>query len=111
MSDCPCCPVEKQCDYKYKPCDCVHQRKFVQVELKPYQIDDFDIVLAKNEEQAKEVALNYYDNDTIDKDNLVVEDLSNRLDIIFHDEGGKPISTLGRWIKDMNEPQYVVGWE
>jgi hypothetical protein len=28
MSDCPCCPVEKDCDYEYKPCDCFNQRKF-----------------------------------------------------------------------------------
>ena len=28
MSDCYICPVEKDCFYEYKPCDCVHQRKF-----------------------------------------------------------------------------------
>ncbi len=28
MSDCNYCPVEKECHYPYKPCDCVHQRKF-----------------------------------------------------------------------------------
>lgn len=28
MSDCQFCPVESECGYEYKPCDCVHQRKF-----------------------------------------------------------------------------------
>ncbi len=28
MSDCNSCPVETICGYQYKPCDCVHQRKF-----------------------------------------------------------------------------------
>lgn len=28
MSDCNSCPVETLCGYQYKPCDCVHQRKF-----------------------------------------------------------------------------------
>jgi hypothetical protein len=28
MSDCQSCPVEKDCHYFAKPCDCVHQRKF-----------------------------------------------------------------------------------
>jgi len=28
MSDCTYCEVEKDCAYEYKPCDCVHQRKF-----------------------------------------------------------------------------------
>lgn len=27
-NDCFTCPVEKECGYEYKPCDCVHQRKF-----------------------------------------------------------------------------------
>lgn len=37
MSDCQCCPVETECGYEYKPCDCVHQRKFTPVETKPEQ--------------------------------------------------------------------------
>lgn len=28
MSDCNYCEVEKDCHYPFKPCDCVHQRKF-----------------------------------------------------------------------------------
>lgn len=28
MNDCAVCPVEKECYYKYKPCECVSQRKF-----------------------------------------------------------------------------------
>ena len=29
MSDCDLCEREHVCDYKYKPCDCVHYRKFL----------------------------------------------------------------------------------
>lgn len=32
MSNCEVCPVEKDCHYLYKPCDCVHQRKFWSLE-------------------------------------------------------------------------------
>jgi len=28
MSDCYFCPVESECHYPFKPCECVHQRKF-----------------------------------------------------------------------------------
>ena len=28
MSDCQVCPVNNDCYYPYKPCDCVNQRKF-----------------------------------------------------------------------------------
>lgn len=28
MSDCMFCEIEDECGYEYKPCDCVHQRKF-----------------------------------------------------------------------------------
>ena len=28
MADCERCPVEQDCQYPYKPCDCVLQRKF-----------------------------------------------------------------------------------
>lgn len=27
-NDCLLCPAEKDCHYPYKPCTCVHQRKF-----------------------------------------------------------------------------------
>lgn len=29
MSSCPTCPVKDDCYYWFKPCDCVHQRKFM----------------------------------------------------------------------------------
>jgi hypothetical protein len=34
MSDCDNCIVEKECYYPYKPCECVHQRKFWSKERK-----------------------------------------------------------------------------
>lgn len=30
MSDCDYCKLKDICIYEYKPCDCVHQRKFKQ---------------------------------------------------------------------------------
>jgi hypothetical protein len=111
MSGCACCPVEKQCDYEYKPCDCVHQRKFVQVELKPYQVGDNDIVLAKCKSSAVQLLADYGALDSDEVSNDEVEDLSTRLHMKFKDEEGNDIGTLGHWIKDLKEPQYVVGWE
>ena len=35
MSDCELCPVEEKCGYEFKPCDCVHRRKFVPITEKP----------------------------------------------------------------------------
>ena len=34
MSDCNMCEREHVCDYQYKPCDCVHYRKFVSAPTK-----------------------------------------------------------------------------
>lgn len=28
MTDCQHCPVERDCHYPYKPCDCFNMRKF-----------------------------------------------------------------------------------
>lgn len=33
MSDCDLCEREHVCDYKYKPCDCVHYRKFLPAQM------------------------------------------------------------------------------
>lgn len=41
MSDCEYCPVEKQCAYEYKPCDCVNQRKFKAIVLESVNPDNF----------------------------------------------------------------------
>lgn len=79
--------------------------------LKPYQVGENDIVLAKCKGSAVQLLADYcgFDSDEISNDD--VEDLSTRLDMSFQDEEGNSIGTLGSWIKDMKEPQYIVGWE
>lgn len=80
------------------------------MELKPYQVGENDIVLAENEQKAIEFLKEY--SGCFDKDEqLDVEDLSPRLDMKLMSEDGEFFSTLGDYIADMKEPQYVVGWE
>lgn len=78
--------------------------------LKPYQVGENDIVLAKDEDSAKQLLVDYCAGD-IEFNELDVEDLSDRLDMPFHDEEGNKIGTLGSWIEGKTEPEYVVGWE
>lgn len=78
--------------------------------LTPFQVGENDIVLAANSKEAEEL-LRAHSGCFEDSEELEVEDLSNRLDMKFSDEEGNFISTLGDWIKDMKEPQYIVGWE
>jgi hypothetical protein len=80
------------------------------MKFKPYQVGDNDIVLAENEQQAREIFVDEWSGD-IEMDEFEVEDLSSRLDMQFHCEDGKPSCTLGDYIKDLKEPQYIVGWE
>jgi len=79
------------------------------MKLKPYQIGENDIVLAANEDQAVKILHNYTG---LDKHDLgEVDDLSSRLDMKISTEDGKFLCTLGDYIADMKEPQYVLGWE
>jgi hypothetical protein len=51
MSDCQLCPVEKDCGYEYKPCDCTQQRKFKQ---KPNNDEKWgDVAMRKAEKAIK----------------------------------------------------------
>ncbi len=80
------------------------------MKLKPYQVGENDIVLAESEEKAVALLKEYsgcFDED----DQLDVEDLSPRLGMKLMSEDGEFFSTLGDYIVDMKDPQYVVGWE
>jgi hypothetical protein len=79
--------------------------------LKPYQVGDYDIVLAENKDSAVQLLADYCGFDSDKMTNDEVEDLSTRLDMSFQDEEGNQIGTLGDWIKDKTEPEYIVGWE
>ncbi|WP_149983306.1 hypothetical protein [Pseudoalteromonas rhizosphaerae] len=87
---------------------CLSERAGV---LKPYQVGENDIVLAFNEQSAKQVLCDYCDWDIDDP--FDVEDLSNRLDMKFQDEEGNFLYTLKTLIEqdqDQGE-RYLTGWE
>ncbi|TMP23762.1 hypothetical protein [Pseudoalteromonas ruthenica] len=79
------------------------------MKLKPYQVGENDIVLAANEDEAVKILHNYTGLDEHDLGE--VDDLSSRLDMKLSTEDGEFLCTLGDYIADMKEPQYVVGWE
>jgi hypothetical protein len=64
---CSTCPVEKDCGYQYKPCDCCNQRKFKPKVTASYRFDvEFTgyatvQVTASNLEEAEEMALTEFD--------------------------------------------------
>ena len=80
--------------------------------LKPYQVGENDIVLAYNEQSAKQVLCDYcggLEMEDLDE----VEDLSNRLDMAFFNEDGTFLCTLKTLIEqdqDQGE-RYLTGWE
>lgn len=77
--------------------------------LKPFQVGENDIVLAHSEDEAAQLLADYTG---MDKEDLgEVDDLSNRLDMALHHEDGKFLMTLGEFIQDKTDPQYLVGWE
>lgn len=87
---------------------CLSERAGV---LKPYQVGENDIVLAFNEQSAKQLLCDYCDWDIDEL--LDVEDLSNRLDMKFQDEDGNFLYTLKTLI-EQNQDQgerYLTGWE
>lgn len=83
--------------------------EFFERKLKPYQVGENDIVLAENEKSALMLLQGYTNLDAHDLGD--VEDLSTQLAMKLTNEDGTFLSTLGDYIADMKEPQYVVGWE
>tara|TARA_B100000508_G_C11329334_1_gene213501 strand:+ start:170 stop:409 length:240 start_codon:yes stop_codon:yes gene_type:complete len=79
------------------------------MKLRAYQVGENDIVLAENESEAVKLLNKYTGLDEHDVGE--VDDLSSRLDMKLSTEDGKFLCTLGDYIADMKEPQYVVGWE
>lgn len=60
MTNCQTCPIEDKCHYKYKPCECVNQRKFTPAPV-PYIQHERELLaeIAKREhweEKATELA-------------------------------------------------------
>ncbi|MGP5159856.1 hypothetical protein [Pseudoalteromonas prydzensis] len=83
--------------------------EFFERKLKPYQVGENDIVLADNAESALMLLQGYTNLEAHDLDD--VEDLSTQLDMKLSNEDGTFLSTLGDYIADMKEAQYIVGWE
>ncbi|KZN63332.1 hypothetical protein [Pseudoalteromonas luteoviolacea] len=79
------------------------------MKLRPFKVGENDIVLATNESEAVQLLHDY--TGLCEHDVGDVEDLSEQLDIKLKTEDGKFLSTLGDYIADMKEPQYIVGWE
>ena len=77
--------------------------------LKPYQVGENDIVLAVDAESAHEVMINEVGADVFYGDKVEVFEVS--LSTELHHEDGTISTTIGEYIKDMTEPQYLVGWE
>lgn len=76
--------------------------EFFERKLKPYQVGE-------NEKSALMLLQGYTNLDAHDLGD--VEDLSTQLDMKLTNEDGTFLSTLGDYIADMKEPQYIVGWE
>jgi len=78
-------------------------------DLKPYQVGENDIVVATTEQQVIDILCNYAD---LKPDELTVEDVNEQpLSLKLYTEEGDVIGTLGEYMKDVTEAQYLFGWE
>jgi len=79
-----------------------------------YQVGDNDVVAAYDEEGAVKVLGDYcgYSVEEFYEDgNNSVTDLTRKLNVMLKDEEGKDLETLGDWLKRIDEPEYLYGWE
>lgn len=80
--------------------------------LTPYQVGDNDIVAAYDEKQAIKILCEY--SGCLDADDFKesdVTDLTSKLNGMLKDEDGNDLETLGNWIKRIDKPEYMYGWE
>lgn len=78
--------------------------------LNPYQVRENDMVLAESKPDAIELMMNEFGIDALDPDIEVDVELVP-MSTELHHEDGTVSTTVGEYIKDMTEPQYLVGWE
>jgi len=77
--------------------------------LKPYQVGENDIVLAENEQEAIKILCDYCE---LSLEEFTLEDVNEQpLSLELQDEEGNVMFSIGEYIKRMDEPQYLVGWE
>ena len=86
-----------------------------------YQVGDNDVVAAYDEEGAIKVLGDYCGFEPEEfhaedygfgkKENNQVTDLTSKLNEMLRDEEGNDIETLGDWMKRVDEPEYLYGWE
>lgn len=82
--------------------------------LTAYQVGDNDVVAAYDEEGAVKVLGDYcgYEvEESYKDDNNLVTDLTSKLNEMLKDEEGNDLETLGDWLKRIDEPEYLYGWE
>ena len=82
--------------------------------LTAYQVGDNDVVAAYDEEGAVKVLGDYcgYEvEEFYEDDNNSVTDLTSKLGEMLKDEEGNDLETLGDWLKRIDEPEYLYGWE
>lgn len=82
-----------------------------QKELIAYQVGENDVVVAYNEQEAIDVLVGYGDLVSSDFSLEDVTDLTSKLNEILKDEEGNDIETLGDWVKRIEKPEYLYGWE
>jgi len=87
-----------------------------------YQVGDNDVVAAYDEKGAVKVLGDYCGFEPEEfhaedyglggkANNNEVTDLTSKLNEMLRDEEGNDIETLGDWMKRVDEPEYLYGWE
>lgn len=78
-----------------------------------YQVGDNDVVAAYDKDGAVELLADYcgFDADEFHEDNSEVTDLTGKLNVMLKDKEGNDLETLSDWIKRIDEPEYLYGWE
>lgn len=77
--------------------------------LIPFQVGEYDIVVAYNAEDARKLLFEYTDCEMVDVED--VEDISHKLDVMLYDEDGVAIETLRDMVDAIDEPEYLYGWD
>lgn len=73
--------------------------------LMPFLVGECDVVVAYNCGEARDILSDYMK----EANEFEVKAISLNQEVT--DEAGKPISTIGKMIKDVTSPVYLYGWD